>query len=143
MVEWWIWLVAGLIILIVELMSGTMFLLWIACGAFLAGIVALLVGGIWWVPWVVFTVTSVALIAATRPMVRAMQAAGGPQSNVDGLVGQEAVVLVSIDPVANTGRVRVGSDEWRARCSVAVSEGRRVLVEEVQGATLTVRPVEG
>lgn len=140
MLAWWVWLAIGSVILIAELMLGTMFLLWIACGAFIAGVVAIFVGDLWWVPWVVFSVSSVALIALTRPMARRIQHAGTAPSNVDQLLGQEAVVLDAIDPLKNTGRVRVGSDEWRARCDTQVAEGERVIVDSISGTTLIVRP---
>jgi len=143
MLAWWVWMAIGLVLLIVELTSGTMFLMWLACGAFLAGGAALVMPAVWWVPWVVFSAASVLLIAATRPWARSMQAAGGQRSNVDDLIDREAIVLVSIDPANNTGRVRVGSDEWRARCDQPVEEGGRVVVNAVQGTTLVVTPLEG
>lgn len=143
MIPWYVWMLVGLVLLIIELTVGTMYLLWVACGAFLAGVVALFVGSVWWLPWLVFSVASFVLIALTRPLARSVEDMEGLQSNVDALVGKEAIVLVEIDSVKNTGRVRVGSDEWRARCDVSVPRDERVTIQGVEGTTLIVRPTAG
>ena len=138
MIHWYTWFIAGLALLIVELCTTTMFLIWIACGAFLGGLAALVPGIPWWAPWVVFAVSSFALVLATRPLARRIRQTHNSASNVDALVGRTAIVLQTIDPAQNTGRVRVGSDEWRARCSVVVPEGSTVSVSRVEGTTLIV-----
>jgi len=35
-----IWVIVGVVTLILELLSGTMYLMWLACGCFLAAVVA-------------------------------------------------------------------------------------------------------
>ena len=139
MLPWYVWFIAGLVMLIVELMAGTMYLLWAACAAFLAGLAALLLGSVAWLPWVVFSVGTLLLAAVTRPFVHKVRIGRGVASNVDSLIGKEAVVLQRIDHAANTGRVRIGGDEWRARAEDVVEAGARVVVLRVEGATLSVQ----
>ncbi len=137
-----VWLVVGLGLLILELFTMTFFLMWVACGALLAALSAFLTTAPW-VPWMVFSVSSVVLLLATRPLARSLHGKVTVPSNVDRLVGQTAVVLESIDNAANTGRVRIESDEWRARSTGdVVLEGQRVIVERVEGATLIVQSAE-
>ncbi len=132
-----IWLIVGLGLLIIELFTMTFFLMWIACGALLAAIAAFFPTAAW-VPWMVFSVATVALLIATRRLARSMHGGVTVPSNVDRLVGQTAVVLETIDSARDTGRVRVESDEWRARGYEKIPEGHHVTVMEVEGATLIV-----
>jgi len=137
-----IWLIVGVVALILELMLGTMFLIWVACGCFVAAAVGWLASGVPWAPWAAFVVSTPVLLYVGRRWSAGLHAGDVVPSNVDSLVGQEGVVLEAIDPVHNTGRVRVGSDEWRARSDQRFEESERVRVESVQGTTLMVGPVE-
>ncbi len=138
-----IWLAVGLGTLILELLSGTMFLLWVACGCFMAGLVGWLAPGVMWAPWAMFVVSTSILLYVGRNLAQRLHKAGGMVSNVDSLVGQKAVVLEAVDPVENTGRVRIGSDEWRARSDARHEEKEQVLVTAIEGATLIVCAVAG
>ncbi len=54
------------------------------------------------------------------------------------LIGAEGIVIQTIDPHENTGRVRVRSDEWRARSTAVIPERSRVIVYGIEGTTLLV-----
>ncbi len=135
---WQWWAIAGVVLLILELMTQTFFILWISVGAFVAAGVAALWGG--WVPWAVFAASSAILLWLTRPLARKLHEATPVRTNVDELIGQKAIVVETIDPVANRGRVRVRSDEWRARAGRVIPQGSYVLVKSVSGTTLWVEP---
>jgi len=134
-----LWLVVGLALLIIELFTMTFFLMWVGAGALLAAASALLTPAPW-VHWLVFFVASIVLLLATRPLARSIHGRVTVPSNVDSLVGQTAVVLEAIDPIANTGRVRIGSDEWRARSQHNIKQGAQVTIEKIQGTTMWVKP---
>ncbi|MCX7598507.1 MAG: NfeD family protein, partial [Armatimonadetes bacterium] len=133
------WLVAAIILLIVEVFTGTFVILWIGIAAFLAGIAAAFAEGPM-VPWISFILASALLLWFTRPLVHTLRDRLPTRTNVDALVNQYAIVIETIDPGANTGRVRVGSDEWRARSSEVIEAGTWVRVKEVSGTTLIVEP---
>ena len=139
MAAWAIWMMAGVVLLILELFSMSFFLLWIAVAAILAGVVAIFVP-IAWVQWLVFAILSIALLLATRPLARSLHGSVTLLSNVDAMVGQRGVVIDAIDPLKNVGRVRIGSDEWRARAEQAIPVDAWAEVTSVAGTTLTVRP---
>lgn len=134
-----LWLVAAIVLLIVEVFTGTFVILWIGIAAFLAGIAAALFEGPM-VPWISFIIASVLLLWFTRPLVHRLREHLPTRTNVDALVNQFAIVIETIDPKANTGRVRVGSDEWRARAAEVIEAGTWVRVKEVSGTTLVVEP---
>ena len=131
------WLIAAVVALILEVLSGTMYLIWVAGGCFLAGVAAALFP-VAWVPWATFVVASAVLMYFGLPLAQRIRERGGQPSNVDQLIGGKAVVLETIDPMENTGRVRFQSDEWRARSDQRIEEGLMVHIERVEGTTLMV-----
>lgn len=133
-----IWIIVGVICLIIDLLSATLFMLWVAGGCFVAAILSALLPGVTWAPWAAFVVTTAVLLYLGRPLVRRFQQQNLVPSNVDALIGQEGIVLETIDPVQNTGRVRIGSDEWRARSDEHIESGERICVLAVEGATVVV-----
>lgn len=133
-----IWMIAGLALLIVELVVGSFFLMWIGAGALLTALLAVFVPTAW-VQWLFFALSSLVLLLATRPLARSIHGRVTLPSNVDSLKGQEAVVLEEINRQQNTGRVRVHSDEWRARSAEVIPPGQHVIIEGVEGTTLQVR----
>lgn len=132
-----IWLIVGLVLLILELFTTTFFLMWIGAGALVAALAAIWIEPAW-IQWLIFAVVSAALLWATRRLARSIHARVTVPSNVDQIVGQVGVVLEAIDPDQNTGRIRVGSEEWRARSETRIPQGVRARVESVQGTTLRV-----
>ncbi|MEN6404708.1 MAG: NfeD family protein, partial [Armatimonadia bacterium] len=90
----------------------------------------------------VFAVVSAILLAVSRPLARSIHGRVTVPSNVDSLIGQQAVVLEVVDNQANTGRVRMRSDEWRARSDSVIEVDSRVIITGVEGTTLLVKPLE-
>ena len=138
MATYGIWIIVGVVALIIDLLSATLFMLWVAGGCFVAAIVSALLPEVAWAPWAAFVVATSVLLYLGRPMVRRFQQQRITPSNVDAVVGREGIVLETIDPVQNTGRVRIGSEEWRARADDQIQSGERVCVLGVEGATLIV-----
>ncbi len=133
------WLIAAIILLILEVFTGTFFILWIGIAAFIAGIFAFFAPQ--WLVWIIFALASIFLLWITRPLAKRLHSALPMRTNVDALIGQTAIVIETIDPVANLGRVRVGSDEWRARADKVIERGEKVRVLAVEGTTLRVEPM--
>ena len=89
---------------------------------------------------VVFAVVSVILIPLSRPIARKMSRPVAMKSNVDALVGKTAYVLEEIDAAQDVGRVRIGSEEWRAVSDTRIPAQSEVTVTKIEGATLKVAP---
>lgn len=135
-----VWLIVGLALLILELFTTTFFLMWIGAAALVTALAAIWVQAAW-AQWLIFALVSSALLLATRRLARSIHARVTVPSNVDQIVGQVGVVLEAVDPDQNTGRIRIGSDEWRARSETRIPQGVRARVESVQGTTLRVSQV--
>ena len=62
-----------------------------------------------------------------------------PVSGGSAMIGKSALTLVDIDPV---GLVKIGGETWRAESRTGrISQNETVLVEEIEGLTLFVRPI--
>jgi membrane protein implicated in regulation of membrane protease activity len=95
----------------------------------------------WWLTLVVAVVLCILYLTLLRGYVRRRMQTGGAKTNIDAYIGQTAVVLKDIG-TADIGRVRVGSEEWRARADEPIAAGEKVIIVSVQGITLTVKNKE-
>lgn len=89
----------------------------------------------------VFVLVSVALVLATRPLLKSIRVKRIAPMNADKGVGETAVIIQEVDPALGTGRARTNGVDW-----IAVSETGEILPEKtivrisrVDGAKLIVR----
>ncbi len=91
-----------------------------------------------------FAGISVLCMAAVRPLfVKFIYRRSDPSPvNIHALIGQSASVVDAIGAGDDPGRVKVGSEEWRAINAAGdpLPPGTRVEIIGVESATLTVRP---
>lgn len=139
---WWAWLLLGLFLVLVELLTpGGFYILFFGIASVLIGLLAALdLAGPLWLQWLLFSVTSVAaLLLFRRPLLR-MMGAINESREVDSLVGETAVVLEDIQAGA-VGKAEMRGASWSARnvgANVLV-RGQRCKVERVEGLMLFVR----
>lgn len=133
------WLVLGLILLIAEMMSGTMYLLWPAAAAFIVGLLALTGVTSWIVDVSLFAVLLIVLTALGRPLLQRFRGQEG-----EDLLNQRAAQLIGgtgiVTAFANGfGSVKVQDTIWRATSEEALAPGETVTITEADGVTLKVR----
>ena len=92
-----IWLAVMVLFLIMEANTVAVVSAWFAAGALVALILALIKVGVG-VQVVVFLILSLVLLATTRKIFVNKLKTGSEKTNVDALVGEEAVVLEDITP---------------------------------------------
>lgn len=135
-----IWLLAGVVLVGVELVSGELFLLMLGGGALAAaGGAALGLG--WLGSAVVFAVVSVALLLAARPAIRRRMLANLPvlDTHHRTMAGRSAEVVERVD--GDGGRVRIAGELWSARSldgHEVIEAGTTATVMEVTGAVALV-----
>ena len=130
----WIWLAAAIIFIIIEAVTVGLTTIWFAAGALVALILALIKVGVG-VQVAVFLILSLVLLATTRKIFVNKLKTGSEKTNVDALVGEEAVVLENITPF-NTGLVKVKGQNWTA---IAADKGASIL----KGSTVKIKAIEG
>ncbi|GAA0530158.1 membrane protein [Saccharopolyspora subtropica] len=134
-----LWLVAGVVLIAAEVLSGDFVLAMLGAAALgAAGASAL--GVPLGVDAVVFAVLGLGLIFLARPALkRRMHVQRELKTNVDALVGKHARVEATVD--AHGGRVRIDGALWSARAfdeTQVIEAGRTVTVMEISGATAVV-----
>jgi membrane protein implicated in regulation of membrane protease activity len=140
--EWWMWLAAGLVLVVAELATpGGFVIIFFGIGALAVGLLALL-GVVTSAPLQVllFSVLSVASLAILRSRLQS-RVRTPPSSNVDSLIGDLAIPQEPLSPGV-VGRVEVRGTTWSARntSNVTLLQGQRARVAGVDGLTLAVIP---
>ena len=138
-----VWLVAMIVLLVIEGVVPGLISIWFALGALAARVAALLHAPLWLqIVW--FLVVSIAALALTRPLAKKYINAKTQPTNADMLIGKECVVRESIDNVLGAGAVSVDVKVWTARTEnddIKVPEGSRAVVVRIEGVKLIVKPL--
>ena len=134
------WLAVLILMVVIEAITLGLTTIWFAGGA-LAAFIAALVGAWLVVQVVLFFVVSFALLLGTRPFAVKYFNHDRARTNLESLIGAQAVVLEEIDNLQATGRVQVNGQEWSARSAdgMAISKAETVQIEAIQGVKLMVK----
>jgi len=137
------WLAAAIVFAVSEALTVGLVTLWFAGGAIVALIAALL-GASVPVQIVLFFVVSIGLLVSTRKVFVKKLKTGGAKTNVDALVGEEAMVLSEIRPF-EPGAVKLKGQEWTAVAkddSRIIGSGEIVKVVAIEGVKAVVKPLD-
>ena len=141
---YWYWLAFGMGLMAVELFLPSFTALWFGIGAIIVGVLLLAMPGIsltWQVLiWAIASATfTVAWFRYFRNRSPDRTKAGLGREAV---LGEAAIVLHAAvgekRGMVRFGAPKLGSDEWQFICRQAVTEGDRVIVDDVSGNTLIV-----
>jgi len=135
------WLVLGLILLIVEMATGTTYLLWPAVAAFVTALIALIAPTNWIAEVAVFAVLIIVLTYFGHPLVKRWRnehAAQGLNERNLAMIGKRGVVANFAN---GAGSVKIADTIWRAVSEDALEAGQSVEVAGVEGVTLKVKRV--
>ena len=140
--QWWLWLLLGLFLLLCELLTpGGFYIIFFGVGAVVVGVLSLMdLAGPLWLQWLLFSVISVGtLVLFRRPLLRMVEPVSRTH-DVDSLVGETAVALEDI-PAGAIGKAEMRGTSWTARNvgASALARSQRCKVERVEGLMLFVR----
>ena len=122
-----IWLIAMIVLLIVEAVVPGLVSIWFALGA-LAALIAAILHAPMRLQLVWFFVVSIAALVLTRPLAKKYVNSRVKPTNADMILGKECVVTEEIDNIRGTGAVTVGGKVWTARME---NDGETAAVGEV------------
>lgn len=136
----WAWLVLAIIFTIAEIFTVGFFLVCFGVGALAAALAGFLGFGPLLQFGVFLIMSSVALVSV-RPLANRFSNQDSRQIGLDRLLGQEGIVLETIDPNVGRGVVRVDHERWSADSfdDTPIMSGVRVVVMGIDGAHLKVR----
>lgn len=132
--------IVGLLLVGLELFAGVQmgFDLVLLGSIFVVSGLAGLVGGGITLSLVLATIMSVAYITFGRRIVQSKIIVATKHTNIDKLIGKNAVVVRTITP-DTAGMVRLEDEDWRAVAEEVIYEKEKVKVEVVEGVSLRVK----
>ena len=135
------WMVLLILCIVIEVLTLGLTTIWFAAGALVAIFAALLYAPIF-VQVILFLLVSLTLLFFTRPIAVKYFNRDRVKTNVESMVGRQAIVTGEIDNVQATGQVTVSGQEWSARSwddKVRIPTGAVVVVVAISGVKLIVR----
>ena len=135
------WLVLLIICIGIEVATMGLTTIWFAGGALIA-IFAAVIGAPIWLQATIFIIVSLVLLFFTRPIAVKYFNKDRVKTNVESMVGRQAIVISEIDNLQGIGQVTVGGQEWSARSAeeqVTIAVGAVVTVGAINGGKLIVR----
>jgi membrane protein implicated in regulation of membrane protease activity len=113
MVAWVLWLIAAGVLLVVEMVTLTFYLLWLSIGSVAALLVSLV-----WPEAILLQVVAGSLVALgltvfSKPLVARFRNSRGFKDSGTELIGRQGIVAERVEP-GRYGQVKVGGDTWSA-----------------------------
>lgn len=137
----WSWIVAGLVLLALELVVPGGYLLWMGVAGIVTGLATMLLPMGWPVQWVIFGALSLVSILLWVRWQRGRQSLSDQpflNRRAERFIGHEAVLDFPIE--AGYGRLALGDTIWRIS-GPDLPAGRRIRVVAHDGAVLKVEPI--
>lgn len=138
------WLAATVVFLFIEWPTMGLTTIWFAGGSLVAGLLAVF-SFPFPIQFAVFLVVSVALLLFTRPLAIKYLNTNRTRTNVDSLIGKEAVVIETINNLKNTGVADIHGVTWTARTDSnldTIEKDSIVVIERIDGVKLIVKKKE-
>ena len=136
------WLVLLIVCIGIEVLTLGLTTIWFAGGALVAIFASLLYAPVF-VQIILFFLVSLLMLFFTRPIAVKYFNRDRVKTNVESMVGRQAIVTGEIDNVKAMGQVTVNGQEWTARSwddRVKIPEGAVVKVRAINGVKLIVEP---
>jgi len=135
---WILWCILAVVLVIIELSTGTFYFLVLACSALTAMVFA------WFhvsflIQVGVFTISAFLFYVFLLPGIRKL--IPKPRESlpsIDQLIGQKAYVISEIKP-GEVGLAKLNAELWSAIADACIHEGEEVIVIEVKVSKLYVR----
>lgn len=145
--DWWLWVIAGLALLAVEmLIPGLIVFLFFGAAALVLGLLeGLGIAGPIWFQWVLFSLLSVVSLMTLRGrMLARLHRRTASEPGIDTLDGQIVVLLTDLTP-GQPAKAELRGASWSAvgTRGETLPKGARCIVETVEGLTLHIRAAEG
>jgi membrane protein implicated in regulation of membrane protease activity len=142
-----LWFIFGVLLLLAELHTAAFYPIFLAVGAFVAGVLALLVpDSPLWLQAIVALIVAVVGVILVRPRLAdhyLRRSADAASRGVHGgFVGERALATDLIGDELHPGHVRLAGESWLAISADGseIDGDAPVIVTDVRGTTLVVRP---
>ena len=135
-----IWLIATVILSVIEIFTMGLVTIWFAAGAAVAFLLSLFDAPLA-VQVAAFLVVSIVVLVLVRPIATKHFNNRLKKTNIDAYIGRKLIAKTDIDNLRGTGKVDMDGSTWLAVSSIdniVIPAGTEVKVVEVKGAKLIV-----
>lgn len=137
------WLIAAIVLVIVEICTVAFGSICFAIGAGFSALAAGLGANFTW-QIVIFAVVSILTFVFLRPVFLRFldKKSKDVKTNAEALVGRKGIVSERIDHEKHTGRVAIDGDDWKAvsENGEVIEKGTEVEIVKLDSIIVTVRP---
>ena len=136
----WIWLLGLVVFVVLEAVTYQIVSIWFALGA-VGALIAKAAGTDFTVQIIVFIAVSGICLLCLRPISKKLIKNKTEATNVDSLIGADAIVTADINNLLGTGEGKINGMTWTMRSADGseIGEGETVTVEKVEGVKLIVK----
>ena len=139
---WIYWVIAALLLFIVEMFTAGLAVICLSIGCLGSAIAAAVDASIEW-QLGIFAIASFIALIAVRPLLKRLFYKGGEKvaTNASAMVGKHGIVYTDIYGDDEQGRVMIEGVDWRAIATddEHLPKGTRVVVTEINSVVLTVK----
>ena len=136
----YIWFIAFIILLVIELMTVNLVTIWFAFGSIAALITCFFTDSVV-IQSIVFLIVSVIALLITKPLIKKFKGFDVTPTNSDRVIGKIGEVTKKIEK-NQYGEVKIFGNIWTARSDEELSVGERVKVLGIEGVKLIVEKEE-
>lgn len=144
-IEWWYWILAGFILIGLELVIPSFTIIWFGLGALLVGILVVLLPSL--PDWLQVLLWALASVAFTVMWFKYLKPKGDRTHaglSKEGIIGETGIIIKGTSDSYAKGRLRfrisiLGADEWACFAEEPLNVGDTVIVEDIEGQILKVR----
>ena len=136
----YVWLAALVTFVVIEIATMGLTTIWFAGGALIALVLAMLEVSLY-IQMGAFLVISIVLLVCTRPLAVKFFNQERVKTNIDSIIGKQAIVLMEINNLKGEGQVSLNGMEWSAKTyeeGCIIPAGAVVEVKEIRGVKLIV-----
>ena len=141
--DYYYWLIAAIVLVIVEICTAGFGALCFALGAAFSALVSGLGGSFTW-QILVFVVVSLLTFIFLRPVVVRFldKKSEDVKTNAEAIIGRKGIVSERIDASQHTGRVAIDGDDWKAvsEDGSVIEKGTDVEILKLDSIIVTVKP---
>ncbi len=134
------WIALGVILGIIEASTSNLTTIWMAISSIIVAALSSL-GLSPVAQLLVFAVISALLLLLTRPLSKHILSKKSIATNADRIISRKGLVTEAIDPIENSGKIRVMGQTWSAKSESGdpISPGTEVTVLRIEGVRAVCR----
>ena len=138
--DWIFWLVLVIILSVIEIATVSLVSIWFVASGIVVMILSFFICDVA-IESTIFAILGILLLLVTRPIVAKLKSKDNAKTNLDRIIGEEAIVTEDITK-NNVGEVKIDDKRWSAISKNKCLKGDTVKVLRIDGVKLIVKKEE-